>query len=57
MASMAHSGPAVPPLYADKFERDRLDDLATFYSIIKATDHLERAYIKDLIPEAEVNHT
>lgn len=33
---------SVPPLFHDRIERDRLEDLATFYSIIKATEHLER---------------
>lgn len=44
----------VPPLYSDRFERDRLDDLANFYSIIKATEHLERAYMKDAIEDSLV---
>lgn len=50
---MASFDDTVPPLYKDRFERDRIDDLATFYSIIKATEHLERAYMKDNIDDSE----
>ena len=43
----------VPPLYASRQERDLLDDLATFYSIIKGTELLERAYLNDSVSESE----
>jgi hypothetical protein len=48
----------VPPLYSDRYERGRLDDLATFFSIIKATEYLERAFINNAVKESEVglNH-
>ena len=50
---MAILPPAVPPLFGDRQERDRLDDLATFYSIIKATELLERGYMNDHVSDAE----
>jgi hypothetical protein len=34
-AAASAASAAVPPLYGDRFERDRLDDLANFYSIVK----------------------
>jgi ESCRT-I complex subunit VPS28 len=43
----------VPPLFEDRQERDRQDDLATFYSIIKATELLERAYMNDSVGDEE----
>ena len=44
---------AVPALFNSAAERRKYDDLADFFSIIKATEHLERAYMKDAIEEDE----
>ena len=46
--------PAVPVL-CKKYgtEERKYNDLADFFSIIKATEHLERAYMKDAIKEDE----
>mmetsp|Transcript_27478 Transcript_27478/g.56340 ORF Transcript_27478/g.56340 Transcript_27478/m.56340 type:complete len:167 (+) Transcript_27478:181-681(+) len=49
----AASDEVVPPLFESRFERDKLDDLAELYSIIKTTEYLERAYMKDAIEDAE----
>ena len=45
---------SVPPLYSSTKDRRILDDLADLYSIIKTTEHLEKAYARDLIGGDEV---
>jgi len=52
MAETPSAAAVVPPLYVDRFERDRMDDMANFYSLIKSTEHLERAYMNDAVPDA-----
>ena len=37
------------------WERQHYDDLANLYSIILATEHLERAYARDSITQKEVS--
>ena len=39
-------------LFSSTKERRRYTDLADFYAIIKATEHLEKAYARDAIDEA-----
>lgn len=43
----------VPPLFTERKERDRLDECANFFSLIKAMEHLERAYMRDAIDSTE----
>lgn len=42
------------PLHATSKERRHLEDLADLYAIIKATEHLEKAYARDLVGAEEV---
>lgn len=42
-------------LYTTSKERQHYDDLANLYSIILATEHLERAYARDCITQKEVS--
>lgn len=44
-------------LAATNAERDLYDSLAEIYSIITTLDAVERAYLKDSIPEAEYTET
>lgn len=44
-------------LYTTPSERDLYESLAEIYSIIVTLDALERAYLKDSIPEAEYTDT
>lgn len=44
---------SVPRLWNDTKQRRQYDDLADFYAIIKATEHLERAYISSSITQDE----
>ncbi|EGC29267.1 hypothetical protein DICPUDRAFT_43081 [Dictyostelium purpureum] len=37
-------------LYSNNIEREMYDNLAELYSIIKVTEHLEKAYIRDDVP-------
>ena len=39
------------PLYENTRERRRLSDMADFYAIIKATEHLEKAYARDAVDD------
>lgn len=41
-------------LYTSAKERQHYDDQANLYSIILATEHLERAYARDCITQKEV---
>ena len=43
------------PLYTTSKERQHYDDLANLYSIILATEHLERAYARDAITQKQVS--
>ncbi|KAG6482523.1 vacuolar protein sorting-associated protein 28 homolog 1-like [Zingiber officinale] len=40
-------------LWRDKRERDMYDSFADLYAIIKTTEKLEKAYVRDLVPSAE----
>ncbi|KAJ3186255.1 Vacuolar protein-sorting-associated protein 28 [Gaertneriomyces sp. JEL0708] len=40
-------------LYTNNREREKYDNLADLYSIIVATEHLERAYIRDAVSAQE----
>ncbi|KAJ3168445.1 hypothetical protein HDU87_001001 [Geranomyces variabilis] len=40
-------------LYSSNKEREKYDNMADLYGIIVATEHLERAYIRDAIPAQE----
>lgn len=40
-------------LWQDKRERDMLENHAELYAIIRATEKLEKAYIRDIIPPSE----
>ncbi|KAF7031076.1 hypothetical protein CFC21_042454 [Triticum aestivum] len=40
-------------LWNDKRERELLESLADLYAIIKATEKLERAYVRDLVSAAD----
>jgi ESCRT-I complex subunit VPS28 len=40
-------------LYSSSKERQHYDDLANLFSIITATEHLERAYARDSITQTE----
>lgn len=40
-------------LWNDKRERERYDNLADLYAIIRATEKLEKAYVRDIIPPAD----
>lgn len=40
-------------LWNDRRERERYDNLADLYSIIRATEKLEKAYVRDIIPPAD----
>jgi ESCRT-I complex subunit VPS28 len=40
-------------LWNDKREREMYENFAELYAIIKATDKLEKAYVRDIIPPAE----
>lgn len=42
-------------LYTTSKERQHYDDQANLYSIITATEHLERAYARDCITQKEVS--
>jgi len=42
-------------LYTTSKERQYYDDQANLYSIILATEHLERAYARDCITQKEVS--
>ena len=42
-------------LYTNSRERQHYDDQANLYSIILATEHLERAYARDCITQKEVS--
>ena len=41
------------PLFSNARERRQYDDLADLYAIIKATEHLEKAYAMDAIKNDE----
>mmetsp|Transcript_30400 Transcript_30400/g.60388 ORF Transcript_30400/g.60388 Transcript_30400/m.60388 type:complete len:185 (+) Transcript_30400:200-754(+) len=41
------------PLHATSKDRRHLEDLADLYAIIKATEHLEKAYARDLVGAEE----
>lgn len=43
------------PLHATSKDRRHLEDLADLYAIIKATEHLEKAYARDLVGAEEVS--
>ena len=45
---------AAIPLYTSAKERRQYDDLADLYSIIKVTEHLEKAYARDIVSADEV---
>ncbi|KVH94040.1 Vacuolar protein sorting-associated, VPS28, partial [Cynara cardunculus var. scolymus] len=40
-------------LWNDKREREMYDNFAELYAIIKATEKLEKAYVRDIIPSAD----
>ena len=42
-------------MYESQKERATYDNLADLYTIILATEHLERAYARDAVTEQEVN--
>ena len=42
-------------LYTTSKKRQHYDDLANLYSILLATEHLERAYARDCITQKEVS--
>ncbi len=46
---------AAIPLYTNAKERRQYDDLADLYSIIKVTEHLEKAYARDIVSADEVS--
>eukprot|EP01101_Sappina_pedata_P001708 TRINITY_DN11788_c0_g1_i1.p1 TRINITY_DN11788_c0_g1~~TRINITY_DN11788_c0_g1_i1.p1 ORF type:complete len:221 (+),score=56.12 TRINITY_DN11788_c0_g1_i1:1-663(+) len=49
-----HSQPSLDlRLWKDKAERDEVESLSELYSIILATEHLERAYFRDAISAKE----
>ncbi|GKC59160.1 protein CTR9, partial [Tanacetum coccineum] len=43
----------VTPLWNDKREREMFEKISELYAIIKATEKLEKAYVRDIIPAAE----
>jgi hypothetical protein len=54
---MSGSNLAAIPLYTNAKERRQYDDLADLYSIIKVTEHLEKAYARDIVSADEVSWT
>ncbi|KAI5080547.1 hypothetical protein GOP47_0003730 [Adiantum capillus-veneris] len=44
-------------LWSDKREREMFDNYADLFAIIKTTEKLEKAYVRDVIPPAEFMNT